>query len=561
MVRFADRAAAGALALTLLTALLAGTPRQPASASPSGVLTPPGPTVPSSRSPKAPLAPGDLAGSPGEELSAQLGRILDGARWRSSRWSVLAVSLDRGDTLFSRNPRTPLAPASNLKLLTSVAALHYLGPDFRFQTFVLSDGTVDATGTLQGDVILYGTGDPAISDRLYPSATTVLDELARELARRGIRRVQGDIVGDGTFFPDGIRPPGWRTGYLNDWFAAPVSALSYNENVATIRVEPGAFPGADPVVHTIPEGAPLHIVNQATTVGGRAWPPLMTDRPDPSQPTRLVGQMRVGGREAWRVLTVGDPALFAADALRTALDRAGISVTGETRSLTAASEIGSSRLTGRRVWAPGIRSEPRIRILARHRSPPLTQLLEVLNKQSHNLYAELLLKTVGQVALADPTRAGGISAVTRYLREGVGVDPALFHIEDGSGLSPDNRVSAEVFVQVLAYAAREVWADALWASLPEAGNRRELPRMFRTAAARNLRAKTGTIEHVSALSGVVRNRRGERILFSIISNDVSSTSAAKRIEDRIGAQLAAFDRPFQTPTSSASAEPAPAARR
>lgn len=550
----ARRFAGGALLCTgLLAAWLQGTPAGSDSGRSAALPVPSAePASSETGSPSPELSATDEAAR--DELSAELGRILDRIRWRSARWSVLAVSLDRGDTLFARNLRTPLAPASNAKLLTSAAALHYLGPDFRFQTFVLAEALPDEEGALHGDIVLYGTGDPSISDRLYPDKTTVLDSLARELAERGIRRIDGAVVGDGSFFPDSMLPPGWEQSDLNDWFAAPVSALSYNENVATLRIEPGPFPGIRPLVHTIPDHAPLHFLNEASTVSprSRAWPPLMVDRPDPREPIRVLGEMRVGGREAWRVITVDDPALFAADAFRKALERAGIAVRDGARSLALGER---SRLSERTLFAPGLRSEPDLRILARHRSPELRELLEVLNKQSHNLYAEVVLKTVGKVARNEATRTGGVRAVESYLRDEAGVADSQFRLVDGSGLSPNNRVSASAFVSVMEHAARQPWAGDFFRALPEAGNRRELRRMYRTYAARNLRAKTGTIEHVSALSGLVRSRTGERILFSILSNDVPSTSAAKGVEDRIGARLAAFDRPFDPATEGRNAPP------
>lgn len=480
-----------------------------------------------------PVAPGPAVLG----LRDELGRVLDGTGWSSSRWSVLAVSLDRGDTLFTRDPDLPLAPASNAKILTSGAALHYLGADFRFQTFVLASGTLD-DGILEGDLVLYGTGDPTISDRLFPSKTAVLDSLARTVASLGVRRVRGAVVGDGSFFRDALLPETWPDEDLNDWFAAPVSALSFNENVVTLRIEPGPYPGASPIVHTIPEGLPVEVRNVATTVAGRAWPPIMLDRSHPSAPLGLVGELPLRGREVWRVVTMDDPARFAAFAFRDALERAGVAA-DTARGL----DPGEASLPpDARLSAPGLLAGSAPRVLAVHRSPPLSDLLEVLNKESHNLYAETLLKTMGQVVLGDPTLQGGAEAVRRYLVSVVGASPASFRIQDGSGLSPENRVSASTLVRVMAHLTDTPHGRSFWASLPEAGNYRELRRMYRGAAARNLRAKTGTIEGVSALSGTVRTADGERVLFSILSNNLPSSSWAKRIEDRIGLRLAGFSR-------------------
>jgi D-alanyl-D-alanine carboxypeptidase/D-alanyl-D-alanine-endopeptidase (penicillin-binding protein 4) len=183
-----------------------------------------------------------------------------------------------------------------------------------------------------------------------------------------------------------------------------------------------------------------------------------------------------------------------------------------------------------------------MRTLAVHYSPPVRELLKVMNKVSHNLYSELFLFGVGRIATGTGSFASGAQALTDYLIDVVGVEPADIYIEDGSGLSRFNRATASSFIALLAHVAESPNADVLWASLPEAGNRRELGRMYRSVAAGNLRAKTGTISRVSALSGIVRGVGGEPILFSILANNVPSTSTAKGIEDRIGIELASFSR-------------------
>jgi LysM repeat protein len=166
-----------------------------------------------------------------------------------------------------------------------------------------------------------------------------------------------------------------------------------------------------------------------------------------------------------------------------------------------------------------------------------------VNKRSHNLLADHVLKALGRVVEGEGSYEGGARAVGGFLSASVGVDTSHVSVYDGSGLSPLNRVSAADFVALMAYMAEQGDWDAFWRTLPEAGNPRELRRMSRTAAAGHLRAKTGTIRNVSALTGVVTTTSGERIAFSIISNSVPSTGSVKAVEDRIGSRLAAFARP------------------
>jgi D-alanyl-D-alanine carboxypeptidase/D-alanyl-D-alanine-endopeptidase (penicillin-binding protein 4) len=474
-------------------------------------------------------------GSEIARLEVALTSLLHTYRWRNARWSVLVVSLDRGDTIFAVNPDSSRAPASNMKLLTTAAALRELGPDYRYRTFAVSDGRVRG-GVLTGDLVLFGTGDPGISDRFYPSRTAVLEALADQLVARGIREVDGDLVGDASYLSGPLRPTGWDPRDLNDHFAPGISALSFNENVVSLRVEPGPWVGARPIVHTLPDHAGLTLDDRARTTAERSR--LFIGRDGPTAPIVIEGGIQRGGRDVWRQITVSDPAAFTVSVFRAVLRDRGILVRGANRieERPEASVVG-----GRTVTAPAVGGRPRARVLATHVSPPLRDYLAVINKKSNNLFAELVFRTLGRVSFGEGTPEASSRAVASGLRElGAELNGAVQL--DGSGLSAGNRVRPGTFVSVLSgMAVTEDWSE-FWQTLPEAGNRRELPRMYRTAAAGNLRAKTGTIEGVSALSGVVQSSDGERLAFSILVNDARSTSAAKGVENGIGARLASFTR-------------------
>lgn len=473
-----------------------------------------------------------------DALRAQTLRLIEGTGWRSSEWGVLAVSLEHGDTLLAVDADRPMAPASNQKIFTSAGALHHLGADYRFSTFLLTDGPV-TDGVLAGDLIVYGTGDPAISDRLLDSSTRVWREFARSLKAAGVHTVAGDLIGDGSYFQGPTRRPSWNPLDLDEWYAAPTSALTFAENVVTLRIG-GGVPGGPAEVRTIPERAALPIRNESSTISGRPRTSITISREHPDDPIQIRGHIGTHAAEVWRRLTVSDPAMYAASVFLGVLEEEGIRVQGTVRSLRSQR---ASAVTRDDVVAPAFRSErPVLRTLAVHRSPPLSELIDVLNKRSHNLYAEILLFTIGRVTSGDASFHGGSAALTDYLVRTAGVREQDLHVEDGSGLSRLNRATPAAFVQVLRTVAGSEHADTFWASLPVAGNRRELGRMYQTPAAGNLRAKTGTIDRVSALSGFVRTADGEPVLFSIVSNNVPSSGRAKRVEDGIGAELAAFAR-------------------
>ena len=475
-------------------------------------------------------------------LRQDLSALLNTPALRSAEWSVLVVSLEGGDTLFARDENRLLAPASNMKIATTAAALHFLGPRFRYRTFVFADGPIE-NGVLRGDLILYGTGDPGISDRFYRSRTDVFNAFARQIAEAGITRIEGAVVGDATYFSGPDLGPEWDPRDLNEWFAASVSALSFNENIVTLKILPSARLGFPPRIETIPFGFPLDVSNRAKTVVGRPRPNLWLDRVEPTARIRVDGEIRQGGPDIWRRLTVPDPAFFAARALREVLISDGISVSDPERAVHVEAE---SRITGRGSWAPGLPDGDEPWLVARHTSPELLEYLTVVNHESHNFFAEAIIKTIGKVVNGEGSFEGGTRAVQVFATREAGIDGDQIKAVDGSGLSKSNRASAAALVGLLQHVATSDHWDAFLSTLPEAG--RSLRRMYRTRAARNLRAKTGTIDRVSALTGIVTTLDGETLLFSILSNELRSTGAAKRVEDRIGARLADFRRNV-TPSS------------
>jgi serine-type D-Ala-D-Ala carboxypeptidase/endopeptidase (penicillin-binding protein 4) len=505
-----------------------------------GVAEPPPASHLSSGTAKAPELPAPEAIHPEVlDLRLQLDGILSSTANRRGRWGILAISLDRGDTLLAVDGESPMVPASNMKLFTTAAALFHLGPDFRYRTFLVGDGP-QLGDALDGDLILYGTGDPTPSGRFFPSESAPLDSLASQVLRRGITKVRGRLVVDGTFFQGPDLHPDWDPRDFNDAFAAPVASVAFNENLVTVKVDPGPVPGTPAWVRAEPDGAGLEVLNLTRTLprGSRSRVWLLRDTP--WDPIGIEGEMPVGSPAIWRPLPVPDPLLFAGLQLERSLEAHGIQVQGPVVVLRDAE---ASRLTGASLLGT-VQGDPPPWILATLSSPPLLEILQVINKKSNNLFAESVAKTLGRVVLGDGSYSGGQRVVEDFLVRQVGVDPSKIRIRDASGLSPENAASPGVFLQVLAFMAASPWWEDYWTTLPEAGVRGELGRMSRTPAERNLRAKTGTLRNVSALSGMVTTLAGERVLFSIIANDVPSAYGAKRVEDQVGARLASMTRPL-----------------
>lgn len=453
-------------------------------------------------------------------LESDLGTML-GSKTRSGTWGVMVVSLTRRDTLFARGPGISMVPASTMKLMTTAIALENLGPDHQFSTDVLRDGIVDADGTLRGNLVLRGDGDPALSNRyLRGDANAPMELIARSVVAAGVKRITGDIIGDATAFDAQRIPDGWRTRYLASAYAAPVSGLSLNENVVWVAAYP-ATAGTPARVVLEPASTVLPVVNMVRTTAGASGSIKVRRLADGS----IEARGSIGSRSIPRKysLVVNDPAPFAAGALRAALLAQGIAVDGAVRV------------------APAPATAVKI---AAFSSPPLARLVSAMNRESINHYAELIFRNAarGPQRAVQGTATAAAASLQEFLVSKVGVAPDAVRVTDGSGLSTLDAFTPRAMVQLLAHADRATWGGAFHASLPVAGESELLRnRMKATPAQGNLHAKTGTTNEVISLAGYVTAADGEVIAFAFMYNGTDRWNARDTI-DRMGATLAAFAR-------------------
>lgn len=444
--------------------------------------------------------------------------IGDGAR--SGHWGVLIVSLTRGDTLFSRNPDDLMQPASTMKLMTSALSLERFGPDHQFSTDVLRDGPVGADGTLQGNLYMRGDGDPGFSNRfLRGEPDAPVEMLARFIAGTGVKHVKGDLVADATAFEPRKIPEGWQSRYLGLSYAAPVSALSLNENTVWVVVEPDENGGAA-TVRFEPSSSGIVLGSTVRTVKGSRGASLSIRRAGQGV---VDARGWIGSRSGARryELVVDEPALFCAGSLRDALAAQGITVDGAVRLGTTPSN--AQRITG-------------------FPSPPLARLIAVMNRESVNHYAELLFRDVAHSASGVGSAENGNTLLRRFAHDKLGIDSTEVYAADGSGLSVLDRVSPRAMVHLLGYAHNAPWGASFHASLPVAGESELLRhRMRATPAQGNLHAKTGTTNTVISLAGYVTALDGEVLAFSFIYNG-NDRWRAKSTIDQVGATLANFVR-------------------
>lgn len=462
-----------------------------------------------------------------EKLHDELEYIFSDPAFSSAHWGVAVQSMKTGEYFYLRNEHKAFMPASNMKLFTTAAALQALGADYRFVTRLQAHGVLSTEGILDGDVIIRGCGDPSLSGRWEENKiTAVFERWADSLKAKGIKEIHGKIIGDDRYFSGDRLGHGWEWDDLTEYYAAQISALTFNDNCIDILTSPGDSLDAPARIKLEPDTRYVQIINRIKTderTRPRFWRNLGTNQ---IQCDGTVSWLSKGRRDR---VTIENPARYAAFVLREILVRRGIVVTGEAFDV--------DELPG---YLP---VEYRTRQLASHTSPPLSEIVKATNKDSDNLFAELLLRTVGRESGREGN-AGGGEAAAKKLFEAAGIAPDQFYAMDGSGLSRSNLVSPVSVIRLLRYMRQQPAGAVYVESLPVAGVDGTLKNRLRgTAAKGNVKAKTGSIGRVRALSGYVTTRDGEELVFSMIANNYGVPMAnATYIQDLVCERLANFTR-------------------
>lgn len=457
-----------------------------------------------------------------KHLANDINKILNTSLLKDTSVGIQIVSLNSHEVIYEHHPKTSLNPASNTKLLTSAVALVKLNPEYQFTTAAYIDGKLQ-NGVLAGDLYVKGGGDPALS---YEG----LLFLAREVYNAGVRTIAGNIVGDDSFFDAEREFSGWYD--FDKVYSGKISALSLNNNAVKLIIKPSARAGHSPEIILDPPTSYVKVQNKARTLAARngVYASRLKSEamePDDAGEETLVVQGKVSTASKSGVaayVNIDDPSLFTTTTFKDALAQVGINVGGS-------AVLG--KLT-KKSWR-----------IAAYASAPLAHIICEANKISSNFVAEQLLKTLGAEVLGPPgTTAKGLQVVQEFLAE-LGIAPEAYVLENGSGLSRNNRLSPEQIVALLAYMYEnfEVRSEFL-ASLAVAGVDGTLHRRLRdTQAERRLRAKTGAITGVSCLSGYAVSKDNEVFAFSIMMNDYRSGGyAVKEIQNKIGLLLTEFCR-------------------
>ena len=471
-------------------------------------------------------------------LPENIQRLLDSnPAARTAFWGIQVVDLASGKVVYELNPDHYFVPASNTKLFTTALALSRLGPGYTFITSVLAAAAPDSAGRVAGPLRLIGGGDPNLSARAIPyrtgpitgNALEAIEELADQIVARGVRRVDGGIIGDDTRYVWQPYAAGWGIDDPQSDDGPPISALTIVDNALTLSVRPGAAVGDLAALSFNPPLEFYRIENRVRTVASGGPRAIHFKRIPGNRDAQLWGTLPVRDRGANLNISIEDPAEFAARALQMALESRGVTVAGEPSALhLLPDEVADLKeAASAPPTAEGIE-------LARRTSAPLLEDLRITDKVSQNLHAELALRAVARARRNVGSFEAGAEELKAFLAE-AGIDPEAWHLMDGSGLSRLNLVTPATVVKLLRFMYDSPARENFISLLPVAGRDGTLSSRFvETPAAGRVHAKTGSLSHVSALSGYLERGDGTWLAFSVLVNNYNSRTAEVRgIMDRI----------------------------
>jgi len=459
-------------------------------------------------------------------LSQELDRLLSVEWLKYASCGVVVRDMQTGETLYARDAERMLIPASCTKLITTAAALHLLGNDYRFRTQVWMRGRLDAQGVLHGDLILQGGGDATLT-------LSDLKALAQKVHAAGVRKVEGLLLYDDSWLDAERYGFGWNIDDEPFGYQAQMSALCVERNAVRLYARPAEQVGEPARLRLDPPTDYLQVVNLTRTVERDSGGARLSATREHAR-NRLVasGTIPLGAEETLvGRYAVENPARFAATLFRDALREAGVAAPDRIAPL-----VSDWQLEGEALAEPQSKqmASSEWRMVAIHLSPPMREMVALINKPSDNLLAEIVLKAVGKEKRGHGTTAAGLEAVREFL-QGAGLEMGACHLVDGSGLSRMNAVSAENLVRLLLFMARSPHAEAYGNSLPVFGIDGTLRNRLRdTPVQGNGSAKTGSLYRVSAIAGYLTTRSGRKLVFAILMNHYNApASDARALQDQI----------------------------
>lgn len=472
-----------------------------------------------------------------KNLAERIDKAIDGSELAAARWGICVISMSDGSVVYQRNSDRLFTPASNMKIYTTGVALDLLGPDYRWRTSVYTNTQPDASGRVQGDLILYGRGAPDLVARSKDENHGSLAKLADDLYAHGVRHVAGNLVGDESYFRGNLLGDGWQWTDLQWYFGAEASALSVDGNEVDVNFVPSSKAGESPVVRVSDPTGYVTAENHMALAKSGVRPTIGVYRGLSDNTIQVWGEFTPGTKGFGARLAVHNPALWTTKLFLDALKARGITVGGETLAR-------NSRLPQSQRLDPTQLIE-----LASATSQPLSEIAKETNKESINLNAELILRTLGRERgemAALPEAIGrergddeaGLAVIRVWLaRAGVATSQIALH--DGSGLSRLDLVTPESSARLLVAISKTASAPVFKESLPISGRDGTLGGRLKNIIDR-VSAKTGSLTYDNSLSGYLTTAKGEHLAFSIMCNDQIGRGSSTVLIDQIVALLASF---------------------
>lgn len=415
--------------------------------------------------------------------------------------SLTVLNAETGEVIFSKNGETGLAPASTLKTITSITGYSFLKAGYRWETLLGYTGTL-SSGVLKGDLIIRGSGDPSLGSSRYNETKpeAVLARWTEAAKKAGINSIEGRIIADDLLFGTQTLPDGWVWGDIGNYYGAGSTAMTWRENEIALDFVPGARKGdAATLKSTNPQIPGLKIVNEITTGGAGTGDNVYAYSSPFSNIIYLRGTYGIDLKKQIKI-SMPDPALFLAQELRAKFSAGGISITGAATTARMISLEGES-----------VKASPAI--IDRYQSPDISRIVYWLNQKSINLYAENLLKTAAIANGKTGSFDDATSTLAGYWNQKLGINKNAIAVLDGSGLSPENRVTTLAMARILLSARSETWFPEFYESLP---------------LYNNMKMKSGSIRHVLAYTGYQKSSGGTPLVFSFITNNYNGGSSAIR---------------------------------
>lgn len=464
------------------------------------------------------------------ELQKDINELLENTDFSNALIGISVQSLESGEYFFRLNDNKNFIPASAQKLITTLSALEYLGADFTFTTLIYLDGVVQSNGEFVGNIIIRGGGDPTFSSIFNVNYLEVFDSWAKKIEEKGIKSIRGNIIGDDSYFDKVYYPYGWAWDDMVFPYSAQVSALSVNDNKVDVVVKASEEVGNYAKISISPDIEYVKIENNIKTVPLGGATNIFPLKQLPSNYIELYGTIEQDTieKEYNLSLAVDNPTMFFLNLFKYSLEKNKIKFKGALLDVESYSKV---------------INYSKLKPLIKHQSAPLSEIISVVNKYSHNLASEMLLKTIAKEISGVGSFENGIFLVKKFLKK-AGIIPENLSIVDGSGLSRLNYISPKYFIALLNFAWQSDYKNVFLQSLAQPGKDGTLKkRLRRTLAENNLLAKTGTMSGVSTLVGYIRTRDGEMLSFSMMFLNYSVPDIiVQNLQDLICMRLASFTR-------------------